>query len=167
MIDVCKDDVLFGKGTPISDHRGNRRMRQIIDSRLRKYFDIPCNAKKQKSEFISQTIDEISSGGTTRFLTRENEYCPYREVTRKEVHKKIVKLFADRKKRMGKEGISHHDRGSHSTNCDPEAPTPQQAPQLDSSVAPSGAAATAKRHRHTVISSKKLVPAPKRRKKLL
>ena len=64
---VGPDDVLFGRGTPVTDNEGNIRLRRIIGQRQAEY----SNAKKQKDKqrVALEIVHQITANGG-RFLRK-------------------------------------------------------------------------------------------------
>lgn len=64
-------DVLFGRGKPFREFRGNVRLYEMIDAKLEYYESIPI---KQKTEAIVEMVDSVKATGG-RFLKQDDAGC--------------------------------------------------------------------------------------------
>jgi hypothetical protein len=95
---VCpnNDDVLLGKGTVISRHPGNVRMRLILESFCDQYD--ASERKKDKTTLTKEIWNEITKSGA-RFLKEDPQYRWYVEVDEATSRRKIVVGMRDMKSR--------------------------------------------------------------------
>lgn len=64
-------DVLFGRGKPFREFRGNVRLYEMIDAKLEYYESIPI---KQKTEAIAEMVHSVKATGG-RFLKQDDAGC--------------------------------------------------------------------------------------------
>lgn len=86
------NDVLFGRGKAVVDHRGNTKFRRLVDAYMPKYLEAERFEKTCIAEAIVQMIKE-SNG---RFLKKEPG-SNWEEVDGPEARKKVAHAFRNRR----------------------------------------------------------------------
>jgi len=68
-----REDVLLGKGTPFQIHTGNKKLRQFVSDRYKKYE----RAHKGEKKAVAQEIVDIIRGNGGLFLKQDgNRWVP-------------------------------------------------------------------------------------------
>ena len=128
-------DVLLGRGRPFIDHKGNIRMREIVEGYKERY---EMAGKHEKTAITKEVVHMIKTVGvlkTARFLKQDPATLDWIEVSEKEAHMKVGhRLREDRfklkpgttetksrsvAKKLGQKSRSTKTRAGGSTSTEP------------------------------------------------